>query len=97
MLAPGNLADVRVEMVMPALAALLPGPTGELGGDTAPLLRADLAYQLRHARVVLGRPWTLGAAVEHLGPAVEALHVRLSRNTLCHLSFDVIWRTCINA
>lgn len=84
-LAPGYLADVRVEVVVPALAALLPGPAGELGGDAAPLLRTDLPNQLGHARVVFGGPRPLRAAVEHLGPPVEALHVRLSRNALRHL------------
>jgi len=85
MLAPGNLADVRVEVVVPPLAALLAGPPGELGGDAAPLLRTDLPHQLRHARVVLGGPGPLGTTVEHLGPAVEALHVGLTGDALRHL------------
>ena len=84
-LAPGDLADVRVEVVVPALAALLPGPAGELGGDAAPLLGTDLPDELGHAPVVLGGPGALRAAVEHLGPPVEALHVRLSRDALGHL------------
>lgn len=89
-LRPRHLADVRVEVVVPALAALLAGAPGQLGSDAAPLLRANLSHQLGHPGVVLGRPRTFRAAVEDLGPAVEALHVRLTLNVFGHLLCCVI-------
>lgn len=95
MLAPGDLADVRVEVVVPALAALLSGAPGQLSGDAAPLLGPDLAHQLGHAGVVRCGPGSLGTTVEHLRPAVEALHVRLPGDALGHLWFrrlsDLLW------
>ena len=85
MLRPGHLADVRVEVVVPALAALLAGAPGQLRSDAAPLLRANLSHQLGHPGIILGRPRTFRAAVEDLGPAVKALHVRLALNVFGHL------------
>lgn len=88
MLAPRHFVDVRVEMVVPALATLLPRSPRQLRRDAAPLLRSNLAHELRHARIILCRPGTLRASVEDLGPSVEALHIRLALDILSHL----LWR-----
>ena len=45
-LSPGRLLDLRVEVVVPALAALLPDPPLQVLGDQGPPLGAVLSHQL---------------------------------------------------
>lgn len=47
-LRPFILADVRVEMVVPALSTLLAYPTRKVFGHKAPILRAVAFDQLQH-------------------------------------------------
>jgi len=42
LLAPSRSADGRIELVVPALPALLPAPPGQLHGNLRPLLRPPL-------------------------------------------------------
>mmetsp|Transcript_55587 Transcript_55587/g.153398 ORF Transcript_55587/g.153398 Transcript_55587/m.153398 type:complete len:304 (+) Transcript_55587:942-1853(+) len=56
LLGPRVLTDGRVQLVVPALAALLAGPSIELIPDKAPVFGTVLLHQLRHQEVLLGRP-----------------------------------------
>ena len=74
--APLLALDVGVEVVVPALAALLADATGELLRDLGPLLRAESAHELDDLGVFLLSPGTLHElGIEHFLPAVKALHV----------------------
>ena len=78
-LLPGPLLalDLRVEMVVPPLAALLPDPPGELLRDLTPLLRAERLDELDDLVILLLRPRALHElGVEDFLPAVQALDVR---------------------
>ena len=59
LLVPVDLLDARVQVVVPALAALLPHATVQVLGDQRPLLRAVRNDELEDAPVFFGRPGTL--------------------------------------
>ena len=81
--APGRALDGWVQVVVPALAALLAQPAIQAGGNEGPLLGAVLPHQLAHQVVLLCCPGALDQAwLEHLLPAVQALHVRAPRQLL---------------
>ena len=48
LLSPTFFADVRVEVVVPPLAALLADAPGEVLGDEAPVLGAVLHHEFNH-------------------------------------------------
>ena len=74
--APLLALDVGVEVVVPALAALLADLDGELLRDLGPLLRAESAHELDDLGVLLLSPGTLHElGIEHFLQAVKALHV----------------------
>lgn len=82
---PRNLADARIKVIVPSLATLLPCTPGKLSSDTTPLFSAYLVHKIGYTSIILWRPGLLSAPVENLGPAMEALHVRLPYNILRHL------------
>lgn len=51
--APGRLVDIGVQVVVPALPALLANASRQLLRDLRPLLRADLAHQVDDCLVLL--------------------------------------------
>ena len=51
-----RVGDVRVELVVPALATLLAGARRQLRGDHCPRPRAVLAHKRHDLRVLVGRP-----------------------------------------
>jgi hypothetical protein len=55
-LGPGCLLNLRVEMVVPALPALLPNATLEVLGNEGPTLRPILLHQVHHLLVLLFGP-----------------------------------------
>ena len=74
--APGLLADVGVEMVVPPLPALLPDPSREVGSDQRPLLGPVLLHQLHDLGILVLGPGSLDqGGLEDLLPAVQALHL----------------------
>mmetsp|Transcript_33230 Transcript_33230/g.98762 ORF Transcript_33230/g.98762 Transcript_33230/m.98762 type:complete len:262 (+) Transcript_33230:1740-2525(+) len=76
LLHPLSAVDVRIEVIVPALPALLPQSSLELLGDERPLLLPVLMDQLCHLRVLLGSPRTLDqSGLEDLLPSMEALDV----------------------
>mmetsp|Transcript_3158 Transcript_3158/g.9795 ORF Transcript_3158/g.9795 Transcript_3158/m.9795 type:complete len:215 (-) Transcript_3158:225-869(-) len=76
LLAPAVALDVRVEVVVPALAALLANAARQVTRNHAPLLGAMLQHQAQDLVVLLLRPRPLDEVrVEHLLPAVQALNI----------------------
>ena len=55
-LRPLVLLNVRVQVVVPPLAALLADPPGKVLRDRAPVFRADRRHQLLQLLVLLLRP-----------------------------------------
>ena len=75
---PTNLVDLGVEVVEPALAALLAEPPRAAVGDCGPLhlVHALACHHGDHMRILLLRPLPLLEAwLDHLGPPVLALQV----------------------
>ena len=60
--APHVLLDRRIQLIVPALAALLAGPPGQMRGDDRPALGAVLLDEAADESVLLGRP-ELGAPI----------------------------------
>ena len=54
---PGTLVDMGVEMVVPALAALLAYASGQVLGDKGPLLGSVLLHQFHHCVCVYVCVW----------------------------------------
>ena len=67
---PLHLQDVRVQVVVPALAALLPQPPLHELRDEGPPLRTVLLHQLADQVVLLLRP---GFLAQKFGPVVVGL------------------------
>ena len=59
LLAPVNLLDHGVQVVVPALAALLTDAIGKVLSDKGPLLRTVALNELKHSPVLFGGPWSL--------------------------------------
>ena len=59
LLAPGHLADGRIEVVVPTLAALLADAAGKLGGDLAPAFGAVSLDEAHDLDVLLLGPGSL--------------------------------------
>lgn len=73
---PLVLFDVRVQVVVPSLAALLTDTTGQRLRDVRPVLGAKPVHILGQLLVLLGAPGTLHhGRIEHLLPAMQALDV----------------------
>ena len=71
---PRRLLDVRIEVVVPALATLFAQAAAQVLGDERPALGAVLAYQVDHLGVLLLGPRALDEVrVEDLLPALLAL------------------------
>ena len=74
--APGVLLDLGVEMVVPALSALLADPAREVLRDRGPLLCTFLLDQPQDEGVFLDAPGPFDEVrVQDLLPPVQALHV----------------------
>jgi hypothetical protein len=54
-LCPRILVDVRVQMIVPSLSALLPNASLKLLGDKGPLLRSKFGNQLNYFSIILRR------------------------------------------
>lgn len=75
-LSPFTLIYVWIEVVIPALAALLAQATVELTRDKGPLLVSVDLHQTDYCGVLLRGPRTLNETrLEHLLPAMQALHI----------------------
>lgn len=73
---PGVLLDLGVQMVVPALSALLSDPAREVLGDRGPLLCTFLLDEPQDEGVFFDAPGSLDEVrVQHLLPPVQALHV----------------------
>ena len=69
---PGLLANVRVEVVVPPLPALLADPSGQLVGDDRPLLGPVPLHQLDDLAILFLGPRALDkGGLEDLVPAVQ--------------------------
>ena len=85
-LGPALFLDVGVQVVVPALAALLADAAGQLLRDERPVLRPVVPDHLLHQLVLILRPGPLHQArVQHLLPAVQALHVGAVAEKACDL------------
>ena len=74
--APLLALDLRVEVVVPSLAALLPDSPRKLARDFGPSLRPEFGDELDDSRVLLRGPRPFHQfGVEHFLPPVQALHV----------------------
>lgn len=74
--APRNFLDFRVQVVVPALSALLADAAGQVLCDLRPLLRPVFLDEQQNELVFFGRPGALDEVrVKHFLPAVQALHV----------------------
>lgn len=86
LLAPADLLDLRIQVVVPSLAALLPNSPREVLCDQSPLLRTILIDQVQHHSVLFLCPRTLDKArIEDLLPPVQALDVSAPGELLCDL------------
>ena len=77
---PGRLADVRIEVVVPSLAALLPDASGQVRRDERPALRAVLAHETQDSGILLlggGGAGGLGQAGGAGGGKVGAAEIRI--------------------
>jgi len=76
LLAPADLFDLRVQMIVPPLSALLANPTWEIFSYQGPFLRAVLVNQMKNHPVFLLSPRTLDEAwIQHFLPTMKALDV----------------------
>ena len=74
LIAPRILVDVGIEVVVPALAALLSDAAGEVTSNERPLLRAVLAHERDDLEILFGGPWPLDQRrFQDFLPSVEAL------------------------
>jgi len=74
--APADLLYLRVQVVVPALTALLSDPPREVLGDQSPLLGTVLVDKVKDHAILLLGPGTLDEAwVQDFLPPMEALHV----------------------
>lgn len=79
-IAPLGLLDLRVQMIVPALPALLAYPSGEVLCNLSPLRRSVGAHQLDDQPVLLFSPRALHQTwIEHLLPPMQALNVSPAR------------------
>jgi len=69
--APLLLVDIWVQVVVPALAALLPDPIGQMLSDEGPLLRTVLLHQPNYQVVLLFGPGDLPKQQLALGLLAE--------------------------
>ena len=74
--APADLLDLRVQMVVPALTALLSDPPWEMLCDQSPLLGTVLVDQMKDHTILFLSPRALDEAwVQNFLPPMEALHI----------------------
>jgi len=75
--APFFSLNLRIEMVVPALSALLTDSPRKLLRDFTPTLWPEDADEFDNLRILLRRPRSLDElGVEHFLPPVQALHIR---------------------
>ena len=73
--APGLLTDVRVEVIVPSLSALLPDPAGQVARDQGPLFGPVLPHQLLDHLIFFGGPRPFDErGFEDFLPSVETLN-----------------------
>lgn len=60
LLRKAGLVDIRGQVVVPALTALLPDAVPKLAGDESPALGAVLVQEGDKTLVLLPRPWAFG-------------------------------------
>jgi hypothetical protein len=86
LLTPAYLFDLRIQVIMPALPALLPDATREMLSDLSPLLRSMQMNQLNHESILLFSPWTLDQTrVEDFLPPVKTLNICATRKDFSYL------------
>jgi hypothetical protein len=74
--APADLLDLRIQVIVPALTALLSDPPREVLCDQSPLLGTVFVYKVKDHAILLLGPGTLDeAGVQNFLPPMEALHV----------------------
>ena len=87
--APRALLDARVELVMPALAALLSKSTGEVLGDGRPLrrpgriIKSDFCHERANLLIFLRCPRAfVDLRIQNFAPAMQALYRSLVREDI---------------
>ena len=84
--APVVLLDPRIQMVVPALATLLPDAAWQVVRDVGPLLGAVALHQRQHKLVFFLAPGALDECrIEHFLPSMQALDVSAAIQTLRNL------------
>ena len=74
--APSNLLDLRVEVIMPTLTALLANASREMLCNQSPLLRPILVNQVKNHTVLILSPRAFDKAwIENLLPSVKTLDI----------------------
>jgi hypothetical protein len=74
--APADLLDLRVQVVVPALTALLSDPSWEVLSDQSPLLGTVLVDKVKDHAILFLSPGSLDEAwVQNFLPPMEALHI----------------------
>jgi len=83
LIAPLDLLNLRVQVVVPPLPALLPNPPRQVVCDLGPLLRAILLNQLQDQAIFIFSPGPFDQArVQNLLPPMQALHISPPRQGL---------------
>lgn len=95
-LGPPILLDVWVQVVVPALSALLPNSALQVVSDLAPVLGAIHFDLLNQHAIFLFRPRTLNHfRIKHLLPSVQTLDVRATLQTFSD-SFPIFGAHLLN-
>ena len=86
LLAPADLLDLWVQMVVPPLSALLPNSSRQVFSDQRPFLRAILFNQVEHHAVFLLSPRPFDKrGVQYFLPTVETLNISAAWQVLSNL------------
>ncbi len=74
--APANLLDLRVQVIVPPLAALLPNTTREVLSNQRPFLGPIFIDEVKNHSIFLFGPGTFDEArIQNLLPSMKALNV----------------------
>ena len=84
--APSYFLNLRIQMVVPSLTALLPNTSGKVLRNLSPLLWSMCLHQLKHQSIFLFCPWSLHqTGVKHFLPSMKALNVSSTRKRFGNL------------
>lgn len=82
-LGPADLLDLRVQVIMPALPALLSDAAWQVFSHESPLLRAVLVNEMKYHAILFLSPRALDQTrIEYFLPSVKALNVSAARKLL---------------